>query len=67
MTIYQNFGLKIRTERKIRHFTQEDLARRVSVTSSYISMIEKGKKNVSLRLITKLAQALNLPITDFFQ
>lgn len=64
---YQNFmldiGLKISYYRKRVGLTQEDLAERVGVSTSYIGMIEAPgvNKSASLKTIYKIAVALGVP------
>jgi len=48
---------KIRTELKI---SQEKLAEKAELDRTFISILEAGKKNPSLRSIFKLARALDV-------
>lgn len=47
--------------------TQERLAELSELRRVYISAVEKGKRNVSLEVIAKLAQALEIKISQFFE
>jgi transcriptional regulator with XRE-family HTH domain len=47
--------------------SQEKLAELSELNRPYISAIEQGKRNVSLEVISKLAQALNIEIKHFFE
>ena len=64
---YQNFlleiGLKISYYRKRAGLTQEDLAERVGVSTSYIGMIEAPgvSKSASLKTLYAIATALGVP------
>lgn len=70
---YQNFmldiGLKISYYRKRVGLTQEDLAERVGVSTSYIGMIEAPgvNKSASLKTLYKIAVALGVPPYKLFQ
>jgi len=55
---------KLRTERGIR---QEELARLAGLDRTYISKIERGERNVSLETVSKLAQALDIPVSHLFE
>jgi len=55
------FGQRLRSLRKERYMSQEDLALEAGLDRTYISGIEIGKRNVSLVNICRLAQALHLP------
>jgi len=47
-----------------RGYSQEKLAEIVYLHRTYISGIERGTRNVSLRNIEKIARALDLPVID---
>lgn len=61
------FGQKVRTERDKLDFSQEELASRAGVHRTYIGMIERAEKNITLENIEKVAKALNLKLSDFFR
>jgi transcriptional regulator with XRE-family HTH domain len=56
------FGQKVRTERQKRGLSQEDLAEKAGVHRTYIGMIERGEKNITLLNIEKLAKALGIAL-----
>ena len=56
------FGQKVRRERAKLGLTQEELAGRAGVHRTYIGMIERAEKNITLENIEKIAKALNVPI-----
>ena len=60
------FGNKVREERTRLGLSQEELASRAGVHRTYIGMIERAEKNITLENIQKLCRALNLKIGDFF-
>lgn len=60
------FGLAIRKRRQELNISQEELAERAALHRTYVGDIERGKRNVSLLNIAKLAKALNLSIADLF-
>jgi transcriptional regulator with XRE-family HTH domain len=61
------FGKKVREERKKKGFSQEQLAEKASVHRTYIGMIERGEKNITLLNIEKIANALDLEFVDLFK
>lgn len=61
------FGQKVREERVRRGFSQEELAARAGVHRTYIGMIERAEKNITLESIEKIATALDIRIADFFE
>ncbi len=61
------FGSKVRVERKKLGLSQEALAARAGVHRTYIGMIERAEKNITLENIEKICNALGLSIGDFFK
>jgi transcriptional regulator with XRE-family HTH domain len=60
------FGQKVREERAKLGLSQEELATRAGVHRTYIGMIERAEKNITLENIEKIAKALKIRIADFF-
>jgi len=60
------FGQKVREERGKLGLSQEELASRAGVHRTYIGMIERAEKNITLENIEKIAKALSINIGDFF-
>ncbi|MBN1365419.1 MAG: helix-turn-helix transcriptional regulator [Syntrophaceae bacterium] len=61
------FGNKVREERLKQNLSQEELASRAGVHRTYIGMIERAEKNITLENIEKLALALKLKLNDLFK
>lgn len=62
-----NFGDRVRTERLKLGLSQEKLAFDCGLDRTYISGIERGKRNLSLLNIHRLADALGLPAADLLK
>ena len=60
------FGQKVREERIKLGLSQEELAGRARMHRTYIGMIERAEKNITLENIEKIAKALRINIADFF-
>lgn len=56
------FGKRVREERMKQDLSQEKLAARAGVHRTYIGMIERAEKNITLETIQKIAKALNIRI-----
>jgi transcriptional regulator with XRE-family HTH domain len=54
------FGAAVRRARKQRFWTQEDLADRAGLTTTYVGQVERGDKVPSLTVVLKLAGALEV-------
>lgn len=61
-----NFGKKIKEIRLANKISQEELADRAGMHRTYIGMIERAEKNITLVNIGKIAHALNIKIKDLF-
>ncbi|MCX7781922.1 MAG: helix-turn-helix domain-containing protein [Negativicutes bacterium] len=62
-----DIGAKLRSLRKLREMTVEELSRLSGVSRSYITNIENGRKTqVSGKIITSLASALGINPDYFF-
>jgi transcriptional regulator with XRE-family HTH domain len=62
--IAQRFGDRLRQLRKAMGLSQEVFADRCGLDRTYISGIERGKRNVSLRNIEVLAKTLGVTISQ---
>ncbi len=58
------FGDNVRKERLKRNLSQEALAELANVHRTYIGMIERAEKNITLINIEKIANALKIKIAD---
>jgi transcriptional regulator with XRE-family HTH domain len=65
--ILMAFGEIIREKRKEKGLSQEDLAFKADLHRTYIGMIERAEKNITLENINKLSNALDTPIYSLFQ
>lgn len=61
------FGERIHSLRMERRLPQDVLAFRSQVHRNYISDVERGKRNVSLRIIERIAIALDVEIAELFK
>ena len=55
------FGQVLRTLRKKAGLSQEQLALEAGIERNFVSLIERGVNQPSIRIIFKLAQALSVP------
>ena len=65
--IRERFGFAVKARREERGWTQEDLADRAHIHRTYLSDVERGSRNLSLINIERLADALELPISELFR
>jgi len=60
-------GKKIREKRMELHLSQEQLAEICHLDRTYISLVERGKRNMSLNNLLKLASGLKTNISHLTQ
>lgn len=64
MDINEVFRKKVLERRLSLKISQETLANMADIDRTYLPDIEKGKRNVSLRVADKIAKALNVSLKD---
>ncbi len=66
---YKMIGLKVAYYRKLRGLTQETLAEKMGVATSYIGQIEAPGmyKSISLTTLLRIGRALDIPAYKFLQ
>ncbi|MDP5143660.1 helix-turn-helix transcriptional regulator [Rheinheimera baltica] len=62
----QLFGLRVKQLRLARNISQEELGALSNLDRTYISGIERGKRNVGLKNILQIANALNVSVSELF-
>ena len=60
------YGDRLKAFRKKKGLSQEDLGFKSSLHRTYISEVERGRRNISIVNVAKIAKALNLSIKEFF-
>ena len=63
----EKFGAKLKYLRRKRGFSQLDLEIQSGINRTEISKIENGLKNIEFMTIIRLAVALDVEISDFFE
>ena len=64
MQIGLQIGHKIKTKRRKLGIAQAELAKKISISPSYLNLIESGKRKISVDLLLKVANELNIEISD---
>jgi transcriptional regulator with XRE-family HTH domain len=62
--ILEIFGGNVQKCRKVKRISQEKLAELAGVHRTYVGMIERAEKNITLRNMEKFAKALGVEIAD---
>ena len=67
MNLQQIFGETIKKIRLEKGLSQETLAFEADIDRTYISDIEKGERNISIQVASKLALALQISFSDLIK
>ena len=59
-------GRKIQKVRKSKGITQEQLAEKLRVSTTFIGYVETGYRRPNLKMIYKIARALGVKVKDVF-
>ena len=65
-TVREKLGKRIKELRIKQSLTQEKLAEFAKIDYSYLNLIESGKRNPSIKVITKIARALRVSLAELF-
>lgn len=65
--ILKKFGEKVREVRLENKLSQEKLAEKANLHRTYIGMIERGEKNITLLNISKISMALSVKPFELFK
>jgi transcriptional regulator with XRE-family HTH domain len=65
--ILKVFGQNVRAIRKDKNMSQEEIAFKADLHRTYIGMIERAEKNITLLNIEKIANALDININNLLK
>ncbi len=66
MDLKEKIGLRITQLRKEKKLSQQKFAYEADIERSFLTHIEKGRKNISVGTLEKILTALEISIKDFF-
>ena len=64
---YEALGRRVRMQRKLLGMTQEMLSELVGVSCSYIGLIERGDRKLSIETLVSLSEALRISCDTLLQ
>jgi len=65
-TLLRHLGAEIRRRREQRGLTLRELSERSTVSSRFLSLLEKGEGNISVERLVQVAEALDVPVSELF-
>ena len=66
MDIKLKVGQRIRELRKELNLSQAALAYKSEVDRTYMTDVENGRRNISIEILEKIVNALDISVSDFF-
>lgn len=67
MKILVSIGDNIRKYRKLRNITQKELGESVGISNTYLSDMEIGRTNPSIKTLKKIAKGLEVSYIDLLK
>lgn len=67
MIIAKQLGERIKELRKKTGLSQEKFALKIDMDRTYFATVESGKRNISLQNIERIANGLNVSISELFE
>lgn len=67
MDVRVRIGLNVQRLRRGKGWSQEELAARAEVHQTYLSGVERGKRNASVLVLERISKALSVDIEEFFK
>lgn len=66
MDIQKKIGKRVKELRLQKKLSQEELAIDANTERAYLSHLESGEKNISIKNLAKIIDALNISFAEFF-
>jgi transcriptional regulator with XRE-family HTH domain len=63
----RQMGVRIRKLREARGMSQAVLAKKARITREYVNKLEAGRYDPTVGVLTKLARALGVPVTELLE
>ena len=63
----KKLGVKIRSRRKDLGLSQEEFASTTNFDRTYISLLERGKRNISIQNLLRVSEGLEVPLYELIK
>ena len=64
MNVRERVGLNLQRLRRGKKLSQEELAHRARIHQTYLSGVERGRRNPSLLVLERIAKALGIDVEE---
>ena len=66
-TLLKSLGINIKIKRINLGLSQEKFALQIGMDRTYFSAVESGKRNISIKNLKKIADGLNITLSELFE
>lgn len=67
MNVNKQLGMRIRYLREQKKMTLEDLSFEADINKNYLSDLERGNRNPTVKILEKIAMALEITLEELFK
>ncbi len=67
MTVKKQLGMRVRYLRQRKGMSIEDLALECNINRNYLSDLERGTRNPSIEIISRISVGLNVSLEELFK
>ena len=67
MDVNKQLGMRIKYLRSLNKWSQEDLALEAGINKNYLSDLERGSRNPTVKILEKIAKALDITLEELFK
>jgi transcriptional regulator with XRE-family HTH domain len=67
MDVRERVGLNLQRLRREKGLSQEELADRAQIHQTYLSGVERGRRNPTITVLQRIAEALDADIADLVE
>ena len=67
MNVLMQLGMRIRYLREQKKMTLEDLELEANVNKNYLSDLERGNRNPTVKVLSRIANALEISLEELFK
>jgi transcriptional regulator with XRE-family HTH domain len=67
MDVNKQLGMRIKYLRSLKKWSQEDLALEAGINKNYLSDLERGSRNPTVKVLDKIAKTLGITLEELFK
>ena len=67
MNVNKQLGMRIKYLRSLKKWSQEDLALEAGINKNYLSDLERGSRNPTVKVLDKIAKTLGITLEELFK